>query len=192
MHSDDQRKVMDAAVRCFERYGPQRTSMTDIAEEAGISRRTLYRVFDDRSTLVEAILNDRLFDLAGSRSLEIATLGSVEECIVEGSLRSIELGEADDLFSEIVTHEHDTSVERFLLRVTDGVRGRVARAWAPLIERCRAEGRLREGLSDDRVVDLVMTVQTVVLMRDNLGRDGRRALLRDLLVPAILTDRPAA
>jgi AcrR family transcriptional regulator len=39
---DTQHKIVDAAVRCFERYGPQRTSMSDIAEEAGISRRTLY------------------------------------------------------------------------------------------------------------------------------------------------------
>ena len=48
-------EIVDAAVRCFERYGPQRTSMRDIAEEAGISRRTLYRVFDDRSALIEEI-----------------------------------------------------------------------------------------------------------------------------------------
>jgi len=38
---DERDKIVDAAIRCFERFGPQRTSMNDIADEAGISRRAL-------------------------------------------------------------------------------------------------------------------------------------------------------
>lgn len=181
-------KIVDAAIRCFERFGPQRTSMSDIADEAGISRRTLYRVFDDRSTLIEAILNDRLREIGESHSLRLDRFDTVEEALVEGSLSSVELGEADALYSEIVTHEHDASVERSLLRVSDTVRAGVAQAWQGVLDRARSEGRIRDGLSDDRAVDLIMTVQVIVLMRDDLGRAGRRDLLRDLLVPAILSD----
>lgn len=186
--TDDERKIMDAAVRCFARYGPQRTSMNDIAEEAGISRRTLYRVFDDRSTLVEKILNDRLRQIGESNVLDLDAFDAVEDAFVEGSLLSVELAEADELYSEIILHEHDASVERFLLRVDDIVRAGVADAWSSVIARGRRERRLRDDLSDGRVVDLIMTVQVIVLMRDDLGREGRRELLRDLLVPALVRD----
>ena len=61
--ADIRLKIIDAAVRCFERYGPQRTSMNDIADEAGISRRTLYRIFGDRSDLIETLLHRRLAEM---------------------------------------------------------------------------------------------------------------------------------
>ena len=108
-------KIVDAAIRCFERFGPQRTSMNDIADEAGTSRRTLYRQFDDRPALVAEILDRRLSELHASVLAHLATYNDIEEALVEGSLFSVEVGERDTLFVDVVTHEHDRSIERFLL-----------------------------------------------------------------------------
>ena len=179
-------KIVDAAIRCFERFGPQRTSMNDIADEAGISRRTLYRQFDDRPALVAEILERRLSELHASVLAHLATYDDIEEALVEGSLFSVEAGESDDLVSEIVRHEHAGTPERFLLRVNETIAASVLESWSTVLERGRSEGRVRADLSDQRVVELVMTVQTVALLRDDLGRDGRRQLFRDLLVGALL------
>ena len=179
-------KIVDAAIRCFERFGPQRTSMNDIADEAGISRRTLYRQFDDRPALVAEILERRLSELHASVLAHLATYDDIEEALVEGSLFSVEAGESDDLVSEIVRHEHAGTPERFLLRVNETIAASVLESWSTVLERGRSEGRVRTDLSDQRVVELVMTVQTVALLRDDLGRDGRRQLFRDLLVGALL------
>ena len=179
-------KIVDAAIRCFERFGPQRTSMNDIADEAGISRRTLYRQFDDRPALVAEILERRLSELHASVLAHLATYDDIQEALVEGSLFSVEAGESDDLVSEIVRHEHAGTPERFLLRVNETIAASVLESWSTVLERGRSEGRVRTDLSDQRVVELVMTVQTVALLRDDLGRDGRRQLFRDLLVGALL------
>ena len=179
-------KIVDAAIRCFERFGPQRTSMNDIADEAGISRRTLYRQFDNRPALVAEILDRRLSELHASVLAHLATYNDIEEALVEGSLFSVEAGEGDDLVSEIVRHEHAGTPERFLLRVNESIAARVLESWSSVLDRGRADGRVRGDLSDERIVELVMTVQTVALLRDDLGRDGRRALFRDLLVGAVL------
>ena len=160
--------------------------MNDIADEAGISRRTLYRQFDDRPALVAELLERRLSDLHASVLAHLATYDDIEEALVEGSLFSVEAGESDDLVSEIVRHEHAGTPERFLLRVNDAIAASVLESWSTVLERGRAAGRVRDDLSDARVVELVMTVQTVALLRDDLGRDGRRALFRDLLVGALL------
>lgn len=184
--SSERDKIVDAAIRCFERFGPQRTSMNDIAEEAGISRRTLYRQFDDRPALVAELLDRRLSELHTSVVNHLATYDDIEQALVEGSLFSVETGESDELVSEIVRHEHAGTPERFLLRVNDAIAARVLESWSSVIEHGRSRGRVRTDLSDQRVVELIMTVHTVALLRDDLGRDGRRALFRDLLVAAVL------
>ena len=183
----ERQKIVDAAIRCFERFGPQRTSMNDIADEAGISRRTLYRQFDDRPALVAEILDRRLSALHASVVAHLATYEDVEQALIEGSLFSVEAGESDELVSEIVRHEHAGTPERFLLRVHPAIAARVLESWSSVLERGRDEGRVRGELSDARIIELVMTVQTVALLRDDLGRDGRRGLFRDLLVGAVLT-----
>ena len=49
---DGQRaNILDAAEHCFLRIGLEHTTMADIAEQAGITRMTLYRYFPDRDTI---------------------------------------------------------------------------------------------------------------------------------------------
>lgn len=162
--------------------------MNDIAEEAGVSRRTLYRLFDDRSALIEMLLHARLAEMGRRVEEHLASYDDVEEALVEGSLFSVGVAEEDQLFSRVVTHEHNRSVERFLLRGNEALNDALVRAWRPVLERGRSAQRIRPDLSDARVVELVANVQTLILMRDDLGQDGRRALLRELLVPAITCD----
>jgi AcrR family transcriptional regulator len=53
-------RVVAAALRCFERYGAKRTSLDDVAEEAGLSRQSVYRAFESRSALIQFILDQRI------------------------------------------------------------------------------------------------------------------------------------
>jgi AcrR family transcriptional regulator len=53
------RAILDAAVVCFERRGLHGTSTDDIAAEAGLSNGALYRYFDGKAAIVEAIAAER-------------------------------------------------------------------------------------------------------------------------------------
>jgi AcrR family transcriptional regulator len=48
-------RLLNAALRCFARYGYARTSMTDIANEAGLSRTILYKHYDSRENAFRAL-----------------------------------------------------------------------------------------------------------------------------------------
>lgn len=50
------RHILDAAIRLFLRFGVKRTSMNDIAEEAGISRQTLYKAFANKDAVLQATI----------------------------------------------------------------------------------------------------------------------------------------
>ena len=39
-------RLIDAAEACFTKFGPAKTTLEDIASEAGVSRATVYRYFD--------------------------------------------------------------------------------------------------------------------------------------------------
>jgi AcrR family transcriptional regulator len=53
------RTILDAAVTCFERRGLHGTTTDDIAAEAGLSNGALYRYFDGKAAIVEAIAAER-------------------------------------------------------------------------------------------------------------------------------------
>jgi len=47
-------RLVDAARRCFERFGFEKTTLSDVAAEAGVTRRTVYRYFDNTDELLRA------------------------------------------------------------------------------------------------------------------------------------------
>jgi len=51
--------ILDAAVACFERRGLHGTTTDDISAEAGLSNGALYRYFDGKNAIIEAIAAQR-------------------------------------------------------------------------------------------------------------------------------------
>ena len=52
--NDREKNILEAALRVFSRFGVKKTSMADIAEEAGISRQTLYKAFRSKDDVLRA------------------------------------------------------------------------------------------------------------------------------------------
>ncbi len=55
MSDESFKRILAAALTLFSRHGLQRTSMTDIAREAGIGRATLYLRFSEKRAVFEAL-----------------------------------------------------------------------------------------------------------------------------------------
>ncbi|MBO0729114.1 MAG: TetR family transcriptional regulator [Acidimicrobiaceae bacterium] len=51
---DARRRLIDAAARCVDRFGP-RTTLADVAREAGVTRPTVYRYFSGPEALFRAV-----------------------------------------------------------------------------------------------------------------------------------------
>ena len=49
--SDTEREVLNATIGAVSEYGMRRTSMSDIAERAGVSRQTLYNLFGNKDEI---------------------------------------------------------------------------------------------------------------------------------------------
>ncbi|MAZ86728.1 MAG: hypothetical protein CL693_03720 [Cellvibrionaceae bacterium] len=181
--------VIDAAIRLFDEFGVQKTSMADIANEAGISRKTLYRVYEDRPTLIEDIINQRLKAIGGRIRKKIAGFSDIEEALIEGSIISIAAARRDKLFNNIVRDETNHQLEQFLLSGGGTVNTDGLQTWSPIMDKGREDGLVRECLSNVRILELIVNVQALLLLRDEYGKDEQRKFLKDLLVPAVLKDQ---
>jgi AcrR family transcriptional regulator len=50
-------RLLDAALRCYEKLGVQKTTVEDIAQEAQITRRTVYRYFKGHKSILYAVVD---------------------------------------------------------------------------------------------------------------------------------------
>ena len=54
--TDTKQRIIDAAMRCAERWGTEKTSLNDIAREAGVTRPTVYSYFSNRDEVLMAAM----------------------------------------------------------------------------------------------------------------------------------------
>lgn len=180
--------IIDAAVKCFEQYGPQRTSMDDIAEAAGISRKTLYRVFEDRPTLIQAVLQGRLKKVAEKIKRRIAKANSLEEALLEGCLTGVAAATRDQLTNDIIHKATDHTLEQFLIRGNERTYKTLLDIWQTSLDEGRVAGVVKQDLSNDRIIDIISSVNALLIMRDESAAK-QRSLLEDILLPAILVEQ---
>lgn len=54
--TERQHQILDAAISVFSRYGLRKSTMGDIAEQAGISRQTLYARYSNKDEIIAAAM----------------------------------------------------------------------------------------------------------------------------------------
>jgi AcrR family transcriptional regulator len=64
--------MLDAAYACFTRHGVRRTTMDDLATEAGMSRPALYQHFRNKGAIFAALVEDLLATAVATAEREVA------------------------------------------------------------------------------------------------------------------------
>jgi len=59
-----EKRILDATARLLLRYGYDKMTMSDIAEEAGISKGAIYLHYDSKETLVDGLINRQTLEYA--------------------------------------------------------------------------------------------------------------------------------
>jgi AcrR family transcriptional regulator len=183
---------MDAAEECFDRYGVAKTTMDDIAKTAGVSRPTVYRHFDDRDSLVLAVVMRRSRQLIDRAQKFIRQQKSFEDQLVEGLLYLVEKGRKDPFVRLLVSPAHMDLANQILGASTAAVE--LAREmWEPILTEARQRGDLRADL-DDKAIATWMTYLILLLVgRGDIEPDvaAQRQMLRTFVAPAFAPPTPA-
>jgi AcrR family transcriptional regulator len=85
---DEDGRLLDAARECVLAVGVRRTTVTDVARRAGVSRMTLYRRFPDLEAILAALMTrefGRLVDQAAEQAQGATARERVVATVVHGS-----------------------------------------------------------------------------------------------------------
>jgi AcrR family transcriptional regulator len=116
------RQLIDAAVRCVARWGIRKTSLDDIAREAGVSRATAYRVFPGgKERVVEVLFQHRARCLFQDWSAELHGALNLEELLVVGVGAALRLPVDDEVTRAVLAHEPELVLPHFAFDRLDRV-----------------------------------------------------------------------
>ena len=104
--SSQQDRVIDGALACVARVGLGKTTLDDVAREAGCARATVYRCFPGKQALFAAALKREL-DALGARAIDAAGgADSLADAVVAVMLTGSETFHSHAALRFVVDHEH--------------------------------------------------------------------------------------
>jgi AcrR family transcriptional regulator len=134
-------ELLDAARACVLAVGVRRTTVTDIARRAGVSRMTLYRRFPDVAGLIQALMTREFSAIINELEQEAQALATARERLVAGAVEGADRLTRNPLFLRIV----DVDPELLLPYVTTRL-GAFQHAVVAAFEQT-----IREGLADGSI-----------------------------------------
>lgn len=183
-------RILQAARDCFSRYGVHRTSMTDVAKAAGVSRQTLYNTISGRQELIEAVVVLRIEEMSDELRAVLDGQPTFVDAIVETSVASVELARKDPELTNLVETATTIRLFEIIAGPFPAIHEAVARLFRPLFEKARRAGELRADVSDDELVDWIRTVYLSLILRGDLDGDAIRQVVRTFLVPSMTCSPP--
>jgi AcrR family transcriptional regulator len=145
--------VLDAARAAILAVGWRRTTLTDIARRAGVSRMTIYRRWPDTQTLLADLMTREWSGVVEDATLPEAA--TVRDRLVGGVVATVGALRANELFAKIVEVDPELLLPYLLDR-----RGRTQESILALVEAALVEG---QGEGSVRDGDPVLLARAVVL-----------------------------
>jgi len=99
-------RILDSASELFMTHGIRRCSVEDIAEHSGLGRTTIYRRFDGRGQIIEAVLARECHRFFTSILASTSHLERFQDIVVEGFLTGMRAAETS-ILSNLVREEPD-------------------------------------------------------------------------------------
>ncbi|MBL7487560.1 TetR/AcrR family transcriptional regulator [Frankia sp. AgB1.9] len=177
-------RILDAAVQCIEREGPARTTLSGVALELGITRRTIYRYFMSTEDLFGGVAELALDDWVARTRAVVARAYSPIDMVVEAVAYVIEQLPNELFLTLLLTSGRAELFSRQMLTSTAIARCRMILVdtridWAALGYDDRA--------LDELVEFLLRIIQSMVIapLEQPRSGDDLRRFLRRWIGPAL-------
>jgi AcrR family transcriptional regulator len=178
---------MDAAVRCVQRHGLEKTSLGDIASEAGVTRPTVYAYFEGRNQLLQAAMLRAASDLVDRLVEYVRGFEDPADQVVENLLFCLrEVSSYPSLALLLVPTGLDLGSSSLMPRGLAIAR----RGLEPVVEKCAWLADEIDELAEV-MVRFFLSLFTLHGPKDR-NEAELRAFLQRRLVPALGLDRGAA
>ncbi len=159
---------LDAARECILDVGWRRTTLTEVARRAGVSRMTIYRAWPDMPTLLGDLMTREWTDVVAAQP----DTGATADDVADGLLAVVRALRENELFVRIVELDPQLLLPYLLSR-----RGRSQEAIAAVlgarIREGQASGTVRAGDPDTLARALLLAAHGFVLSAQTMVDDDR-------------------
>jgi len=102
-------RIVDGTLRCLARQGIAKTTVDDIAREAGLSRATVYRTFPKgKEGILAAVVETELARLFSSLAVAMGEANDLEDVLVAGMVTSARWLRSHEALGYLLEHEPGT------------------------------------------------------------------------------------
>jgi AcrR family transcriptional regulator len=156
-------RVLDAARSCVLAVGVRRTTFSDVARRAGVSRMTLYRRFPDLETVLSALMTREFGRLVSEARATGHAAGTCRERAVSMVTIAAQRLHADPLFDRLLDVDPELLLPYVTLRLGGMQRMAVAGLAAELADN---DGSVRTGDPEVLARGVELMARGFVLARD--------------------------
>ncbi len=173
---NDEDRLLDAARESVLAVGVRRTTVTDVARRARVSRMTLYRRFPDLEALLSALMTREFGRLVEEEQAASAGARTCRERVVAMVVRACRRLSEDPLFRRLLDLDPELLLPYMTLRLGGMQRMAVAAGTAALAEGA-GDGSVRAGDPETQARAIELMARGFVLARDP-GLDAWEELAR--------------
>ena len=99
-------RIVDGALRCLARQGVAKSTVDDIARQAGLSRATVYRTFPrGKDDILAAVVETETARLFSSLAVAMGEAADLEDVLVAGMVESARWLSAHEALAYLLVHE---------------------------------------------------------------------------------------
>lgn len=155
VQASTEERILIAAEQCVTRLGIRRTSMTDVATQAGVSRGAVYFHFTDKASLVDAVLARIAGQFVASSEAAVRTRTRLADQVAEAAV-FIRLSAGE----RIPIRQLPADDERLLATLMTASSRHLANEWVdfwlPFLDDAEGRGEIRPGLDHREVGEWIV------------------------------------
>jgi len=129
-------RIIDGTLTCLARHGTAKTTVDDIAREAGVSRATVYRVFPGgRDQMLAAVVDTEMARLFSALGVRLGEAHSLTEALVSGIVEASSRIRNHAALAYLVAHEPEMVLGHLAFDESDRLLTTASRFTAPFLAR---------------------------------------------------------
>jgi AcrR family transcriptional regulator len=181
------RRLLEAAGRCIVRQGNAQIRMAEVADEAGVSRSTLYRYFSNRDEVLLGLMLARVDTALGDLVRSLRHPDDPVRSLPEMVLARVESVEGNPL-NEALFAAESTAVPTALEMGSEPIVKVLLAHYEPLLQRWKQAGRLYADLDPRSIVEWIHTTTLFLLAPSWRHRSApdKRKFVEQFLVRALV------
>jgi AcrR family transcriptional regulator len=181
--------ILSASIGCFERFGMRRATMEDIAQAAGVSRKTVYRYFATKNELIGAFVERETLRVVESARSQLILTHPSDVLVATAEFTLLREALASPHYHLFVDPDQAGPTLDLLGRHRTRVRI-LGRYWTPVLDELDRRKALRTDVPRPELFQWIMFVHlTLLTTSGRIGIGGEQVtieMLRRYFGPSVV------